>query len=43
VYHTAEPAPDQRGFAVRLPDPPLLRPLLLPEEEYEGEEYPWLL
>jgi hypothetical protein len=39
VYHTAEPAPDQRGFAVRRPDPPLLlRPLLLPEE-YEGDEY----
>jgi len=40
VYHVAEPAPDQGAFFVRLPDPPpMLRPLLLPEEEYEGEEY----
>ncbi|APG93221.1 hypothetical protein SAMCFNEI73_pB0021 (plasmid) [Sinorhizobium americanum] len=34
MYHTAEPAPDQRGFEVRRPDPPLLL-----EGEYEGDEY----
>jgi len=40
VYHTAEAAPDQRGFVARLPDPLLLlRPPLLPEEGYEAEEY----
>ena len=40
VYHTDDPAPDHRAFFVRLPDPPpMLRPLLLPDEEYEGGEY----
>jgi hypothetical protein len=37
VYQTGELAPDQRGFEVRGPDPPLLARLLplLPDDEYE--------
>jgi len=33
VYHTAEPALDQRGFAVRRAVLPLLRLRLLPDDE----------
>jgi hypothetical protein len=43
VYQTDDPAPDQRGFEVRRPDPPALARLLplLPDdgyEEYDGDE-----
>ena len=38
VYHTDEPAPDQRGFVVRL-DPVIPPLLVLRDGEYDEDEY----